>query len=119
MAGCVALAVSGQVARNWLMLQASGVHASVSDAMALLITVAVLGSLPVGPSVGAAAAMLIFGAQGVVGAAAAGVLLTATGTAGALAYAAWAAVDRRLRQPSRARARAAVVVARSAPADAP
>ena len=62
---------------------------------------------------------LIFGAQGVVGAAAAGVLLTATGTAGALAYAAWAAVDRRLRQPSRARARAAVVVARSAPADAP
>jgi uncharacterized membrane protein YbhN (UPF0104 family) len=99
MTGFVALAVCGQVARNWLMLQASGIHASVLDATALLIAVAVLGALPVGPSVGAAAAVLILGAQGVAGVSAAGVLLTATGTVGALAYAAWASVDRRWRRP--------------------
>jgi uncharacterized membrane protein YbhN (UPF0104 family) len=102
MAAFVGVAVTGQVVRNWLMLQASGIHASMFDATALLIAVAVLGVLPVGPSVGAAAAVLILGAQGVAGVSAAGVMLTATGTAGALAYAAWAYADRRWRQPSRA-----------------
>jgi uncharacterized protein (TIRG00374 family) len=101
MAVFVALAVSGQVARNWLMLQASGIHASIFDATALLIAVSVLGALPVGPGVGAAAAVLILGEQGVVGVSAAGVLLTATGSAGALAYGAWAYVDRRWSQRSR------------------
>jgi hypothetical protein len=100
MAAFVGLAVCGQVVRNWLMLQASGIHASIFDATALLIAVAVLGVLPVGPGVGAAAAVLILGAQGVAGVSAAGVMLTATGTAGALAYAAWAYADRRWRQPS-------------------
>jgi hypothetical protein len=61
----------------------------------------VLGVLPVGPSVGAAAAVLILGAEGVAGVSAAGVMLTATGTAGALGYAAWAYADRRWRQPWR------------------
>ena len=100
MAAFVGLAVCGQVVRNWLMLQASGIHASIFDATAVLIAVAVLGVLPVGPSVGAAAAVLILGAEGVAGVSAAGVMLTATGTAGALAYAAWAYADRRWRRPA-------------------
>ncbi|MDQ6834682.1 MAG: lysylphosphatidylglycerol synthase domain-containing protein [Actinomycetota bacterium] len=90
----VVLAVSGQIARNWLMLHASGVHASVFDATAVLIAVAVLGVLPVGPGVGAGAMVLILGANGVAGVSAAGVLLTATGTVGALAYGGWALADR-------------------------
>jgi uncharacterized membrane protein YbhN (UPF0104 family) len=90
----VVLAVSAQIARNWLMLHASGVHASVLDATAVLIAVAVLGVLPVGPGVGAGAMVLILGSNGVAGASAAGVLLTATGTLGALAYAGWALADR-------------------------
>ena len=116
MAAFVGMAVCGQVARNWLMLQASAIHASIFDATALLIAVAVLGALPVGPSVGAAAAVLILGAQGVVGVSAAGVLLTATGTAGALAYGAWAYADRRWvnrsRSPVTDRPRAVIVAAR-------
>jgi uncharacterized membrane protein YbhN (UPF0104 family) len=108
----VALAVSAQIARNWLMLHASGMHASVFDATAVLIAVAVLGVLPVGPGVGAGAMVLILGSTGVAGATAAGVLLTATGTLGALAYAGWALTDRcwakrkarlRLRTPAQAR----------------
>ena len=101
MAGFVTLAICGQIFRNWLMLQASGIHVSVFDATAVLIAVAVLGVLPVGPSVGAAAAVLILGAQGVAGVSAAGVMLTATAAAGALVYAAWAYADNRWRQPSR------------------
>lgn len=104
MAVFVALAVCGQVVRNWLMLHASGVHASISEATALLIAVAVLGVLPVGPSSGAAAAVMILGAHGVVGTSAAGVLLTATASIGALAYGAWAYVDRRLCRREQARA---------------
>ena len=100
MAGFVTLAVCGQIFRNWMMLQASGIHVSVFDATAVLIAVAVLGVLPVGPSVGAAAAVLILGAHGVAGVSAAGVMLTATGAAGALVYAAWAYADHRWRQPS-------------------
>lgn len=90
----VVLAVCAQIARNWLMLRASGVHASVFDATAVLIAVAVLGALPVGPGVGAGAMVLILGASGVAGVSAAGVLLTLTGTVGALAYAGWALCDR-------------------------
>jgi uncharacterized membrane protein YbhN (UPF0104 family) len=90
----VVLAVSGQIARNWLMLHASGIHASMFDAAAVLIAVAVLGVLPVGPGVGAGAMVLILGSTGVAGVTAAGVLLTATGTLGALAYGGWALADR-------------------------
>ena len=90
----VVLAVCGQVARNWLMLYASGVHASVFDATAVLIAVAALGVLPIGPGTGTAAMVLILGSTGVAGVSAAGVLLTATGTAGALAYGGWAVADR-------------------------
>ena len=42
---------------------------------------------------GAAAAVLILGPQGVAAATAAGVLLTATGTVGSLTFVAWAALD--------------------------
>jgi hypothetical protein len=90
----VLIAVFAQIARNWLMLHAVGVDASVFDAIAVLIAMVAISSLPVGPSVGAAAVVVILGADGVALAAAAGVLLTATGTAGAIAYAAWAATDR-------------------------
>jgi uncharacterized membrane protein YbhN (UPF0104 family) len=90
----VVLAVSAQIARNWLMLHAVGVQASVFDATAVLIAVAVLGALPVGPGVGAGAMVLILGGGGVAGVSAAGVLLTATGALGALSYAAWALGDR-------------------------
>jgi hypothetical protein len=59
-----------------------------------LDAVVTLGQLPVGSSVGAAAAVLILGSQGVAAAAAAGVLLTATGTVGGLCFAAWAGADK-------------------------
>jgi hypothetical protein len=90
----ILVAVFAQIARNWLMLRAVGVDASLLDATAVLIAMVTLSQLPVGPSVGAAAVVVILGADGVALAAAAGVLLTATGTAGALAYAAWALGDR-------------------------
>ncbi|MGH2978760.1 MAG: hypothetical protein ACRDLQ_03880, partial [Solirubrobacterales bacterium] len=53
-----------------------------------------LAQLPVGPSVGAAAAVLILGSDGVAAAAAAGVLLTVTGTVGGLTFAMWAGADK-------------------------
>ena len=90
----VLVAVAAQIGRNWLMLHAVGVDASVFDATAVLIAMVLLSQLPVGPSVGAAAVVVILGANGVALAAASGVLLTATGTAGALAYAGWAMTDR-------------------------
>jgi uncharacterized membrane protein YbhN (UPF0104 family) len=90
----VLVAVFAQIARNWLMLSALGVDASVLDAIAVLIAMVILSQLPIGPSVGAAAVVVILGSDGVALAAAAGVLLTATGTAGALVYASWAATDR-------------------------
>jgi len=92
--GLVLVAVFAQIARNWMMLHAVGVDASVFDAIAVLIALIVLSQLPIGPSVGAAAVVAVLGGDGVALAAAAGVLLTATGTAGALAYAATAGVDR-------------------------
>jgi hypothetical protein len=47
--GLVVFAVCAQIARNWLVLQGIGVDSSVLDATALLIGVAVIGLLPVGP----------------------------------------------------------------------
>jgi uncharacterized membrane protein YbhN (UPF0104 family) len=92
--GLVLIAVLAQIARTWMLLHAVGVDASVFDAIAVLIAVVSLGQLPVGPSVGAAAAVLILGSDGVAAAAAAGVLLTVTGTFGGLCFAAWAGADR-------------------------
>jgi uncharacterized membrane protein YbhN (UPF0104 family) len=89
----VLVAVFSQIFRNWLLLHAVGVDASFFDAIAVLIAVVTLGQLPVGPAVGAAAAVLILGGDGVAAAAAAGVLMTATGTTGGLAFALWAGVD--------------------------
>jgi uncharacterized membrane protein YbhN (UPF0104 family) len=92
--GFVLVAVFAQIFRNWLLLHAVGVDASLFDATAVLIAVVTLGQLPVGPSVGAAAAVLILGREGVAAAAAAGLLLTVTGTLGGLCFAAWAGGDR-------------------------
>ena len=90
----ILVAVLAQIARNWLMLHAVGVHITLFDATAVLIAMVTLSQLPIGPSVGAAAVVLILGANGAALTAAAGVLLTATGTAGALAFATWAGLDR-------------------------
>lgn len=90
----VLVAVFAQIFRNWMLLHAVGVHASPLDAVAVLIAVVALGQLPVGPGVGAAAAVLILGRRGVADAAAAGVLMTVTGTVGGLCFAAWSGGDR-------------------------
>jgi hypothetical protein len=87
------IAVGAQVARNWLMLRAIGLDVSVFAAMAWLIAMFTLGQLPIGPSIGPAAAVLILGAHGVAAAAAAGVLVAVTGITGSLCYAAWAVID--------------------------
>ncbi len=76
------------------MLRAIGVHVSVFDCMALLIVMFTVGQLPIGPSTGPAAAVLILGAHGVAATAAAGVLLTVTGILGSLCFAGWAITDR-------------------------
>jgi uncharacterized membrane protein YbhN (UPF0104 family) len=89
----VVVAILAQIFRNWILLHAVGVDASFLDAIAVLIAVATLGQLPLGPSVGAAAAVLILGENGVAAAAAAGVLMTVTGTLGGLCFAAWAGAD--------------------------
>jgi uncharacterized membrane protein YbhN (UPF0104 family) len=88
------LAVCAQVARNWLMLHAIGEDVSIFDAMALLIAMFTLGQLPIGPSIGPAAAVLILGSHGVASSAAAGVLLAASGMTGSICYATWALADR-------------------------
>jgi uncharacterized membrane protein YbhN (UPF0104 family) len=90
----VLVAVFAQIFRIWLLLHAVGVDASFFDSIAVLIAVVTLGQLPVGPGVGAAAAVLILGRDGVAAAAAAGVLLTVTGTVGGLCFAGWAGADR-------------------------
>jgi Lysylphosphatidylglycerol synthase TM region len=87
------IAVCAQVARNWLMLRAIGVDVSVFAAMAWLIAMFTLGQLPIGPSIGPAAAVLILGSHGVAAAAAAGVLVAVTGITGSVCYAAWAITD--------------------------
>jgi hypothetical protein len=91
--GFVLLAVFAQIGRNWLLLHAVGIDASLFDAIAVLIAVVSLAQLPFGLSVGAAASVMILGPEGVSAAAAAGVLLTATGTVGGLCFAGWAALD--------------------------
>src|SRR5580700_7352752 len=88
------LAVCAQVLRNWLMLHAIGVHVSIFDSMALLIVMFTVGQLPIGPSTGPAATVLILGAHGVAATAAAGVLVTLTGIIGSLIFAIWAISDR-------------------------
>jgi uncharacterized membrane protein YbhN (UPF0104 family) len=105
--GFVLVAVFAQIFRNWMLLHAVGVDASFLDAIAVLIAVVTLGQLPVGPSVGAAAAVLILGRGGVAAAAAAGVLMTVTGTLGGLGFAAWAAGDKLWHGSHRARLRRA------------
>jgi uncharacterized membrane protein YbhN (UPF0104 family) len=97
----VLVAVFAQIVRNWLVLHALGVDASLFDAIAVLIAMVVLSQLPVGPTVGAAAVVVILGADGVALAAAAGVLLTATGTVGALCFAGYAGLDRLARRGGR------------------
>ena len=92
--GFVLIAVFAQVSRNWLLLRGVGVDASLLDAIAVLIAMVVLTQLPIGPSTGAAAAVLILGKDGVAAVAAAGVLSTVTGIVGGLTFAAWAGVDR-------------------------
>jgi uncharacterized membrane protein YbhN (UPF0104 family) len=89
----VLVAVFAQIFRNWMLLHAVGVDASFFDAIAVLIAVVTLGQLPLGPGVGAAAAVLILGSDGPAAAAAAGVLMTVTGTVGGLCFAAWAGGD--------------------------
>jgi uncharacterized membrane protein YbhN (UPF0104 family) len=90
----VLVAVFAQIFRNWLLLHAVGVNASFFDAIAVLIALVTLSQLPVGPSVGAAAAVIILGRNGVAAAAAAGLLMTVTGTVGGLCFAGWAGADR-------------------------
>ena len=91
--GLVMFATGGQVVRNWVVLQGLGVDVSAFDAMALLIGAAVVGLLPVGPTLGVTTAVLILGSNGVAVTAAAGALLTATGAVGALVFAGWALAD--------------------------
>jgi hypothetical protein len=89
----VVLAVLAQIARNFLVLRSTGVSVSLLDSIAVLIAMVALSQLPFGPSVGAAATVVILGAHGTAIVAAAGVLLTVTGTVGALCFAAWALAD--------------------------
>ena len=105
--GFVLVAVFAQIFRNWLLLHAVGIDASLFDATAVLIAVVTLAQLPVGPGVGAAAAVLILGSDGVAAAAAAGVLMTVTGTVGGVFFAGWAGADRLWSVFSRARLRRA------------
>ena len=92
--GFALLAVCAQVLRNWLMLRAVGVDVSIFDSMALLIVMFTVGQLPIGPSTGPAATVLILGSHGLATAAAAGVLVALSGIIGSLTFAAWAAIDR-------------------------
>jgi uncharacterized membrane protein YbhN (UPF0104 family) len=98
----VLLAICAQIARNWLALHALGVNISITDATALLIAMFTIGQLPIGPSLGATATLVVLGAHGIAATAAAGVILTATGVVGSLSYAVWAIADRALagRQPA-------------------
>ena len=90
--GFVLVAVVAQILRNWMILRAVGVDASVFDATAVLIAVVTLAAAR-RSGVGAAAAVLILGRDGVPAAAAGGLLLTVTGTLGGLCFAGWAGAD--------------------------
>ena len=118
LAATVLLQVIGLLARSeaWhLTIEAAGgtverrvlYRASSMQVVGSVIALAALAQLPVGPSVGAAAAVLILGSDGVAAAAAAGVLMTVTGTIGGLCFAAWAGADRLWSLISRARLRRA------------
>jgi uncharacterized membrane protein YbhN (UPF0104 family) len=109
--GFVLIAIFAQIFRNWLLLRAVGVDASILDATAVLIAVVTLGQLPLGPTVGAAAAVLILGHNGAAAAAAAGVLLTVTGTLGGLCFLGWAGADHLWAAARRTRLRRARVPA--------
>jgi hypothetical protein len=87
------LAVCCQVLRNWLMLRAIGVDVSIFSSMALLIVMFTVGQLPIGPSTGPAATVLILGSHGIAATAAVGVLVTLTGIVGTLLFAGWALTD--------------------------
>ena len=89
----VMVAVFAQIFRNWMLLHAVGVDASFFDSIAVLIALVTLASCRSGPSIGAAAAVLILGRDGVAAAAAAGVLTTVTGTVGGLCFALWSGAD--------------------------
>lgn len=99
--GLVMFATGAQVIRNLIVLRGLGVDISVADAVALLIAAAAVGLLPVGPTLGAATAVLILGSNGVAVVAAAGALLTATGAVGTLLFAGWALLDRLSRVSNR------------------
>jgi uncharacterized membrane protein YbhN (UPF0104 family) len=103
----VVIAVLAQIARNYLILRSTGVAVSLLDSVAVLIAMVTLSQLPFGPSVGAAATVLILGAHGTAIVASAGVLLTATGTVGALGFAGWGAADWLAEGRSRVRRRRA------------
>ena len=94
MAAVVLVAMVAQIVRNWVVLKAAGIDVSVLDATAVLIGVAILGILPLGPSTGAGATLLILGSHDLGAVAASGLLLTATGALGSLVYGAWALSDR-------------------------
>ncbi|MDQ4071663.1 MAG: hypothetical protein M3088_02150 [Actinomycetota bacterium] len=96
----VMFATGMQVVRNLVVLEGLGVDISLLDAVALLIAAAAVGLLPVGPTLGAATAVLILGSNGPAVVAAAGALLTATGAVGALCFAAWALGDRLRPEPA-------------------
>jgi uncharacterized membrane protein YbhN (UPF0104 family) len=104
----VVFGVLAQIARNLLILHAVGVDASVFDAIAVLIVTVSLSPLPIGPSVGAAATVLILGSHGIAATAAGGVLLTVTGIVGSLCFAGWACGDLALTSLRRSRSVAAV-----------
>jgi uncharacterized membrane protein YbhN (UPF0104 family) len=89
----ILVGTAAQIARNWLLLRATGTPVSLLDSIAVLIAMVTISQFPVGPSVGAAATVLILGTHGVAAVAAAGVLLTATGTLGALCFAGWGLFD--------------------------
>jgi hypothetical protein len=97
--GLVVVAMCLQITRNWFVLNGVGVDASVLDSVALLIAMSALGVLPVGPSIGAASAVIVFGAD-TAAAAAAGALLTATAALGALWFAASARLGSARRSPA-------------------
>ena len=91
--GLVMFATGAQVVRNHDRAARPGRGHLRLRRVALLIASAAVGLLPVGPTLGAATAVLILGSNGVAVVAAAGALLTATGAIGTLLFAGWALLD--------------------------
>jgi hypothetical protein len=107
------------VLRNWLMLRAIGVDVSIFSSMALLIVMFTVGQLPIGPSTGPAATVLILGSHGIAATAAAGVLVTLTGILGTLVFASWALADTVLKRRRIIAAQSLVAPALGAPIAVP